>query len=35
LFSHRSGAQRTARVRLASSLTAAALNGLFEHPANS
>jgi hypothetical protein len=29
----RSEAQRTARVRLASSLAAAALDGLFEHPA--
>jgi hypothetical protein len=33
LFSHRSETRRTARVRLASSLAAAALNGLFEHPA--
>jgi hypothetical protein len=33
LFSHRSEAQRTARVRVASSLAAAALDGLFEHPA--
>jgi hypothetical protein len=33
LFSHRSETQRTARVRLASSLAAAALDSLFEHPA--
>jgi hypothetical protein len=33
LFSHRSEAQRTARVRVASSLAAAALDGLFKHPA--
>jgi hypothetical protein len=35
LFSHHSETQRTARVRLASSLAAAALDGLFEHPAGS
>jgi hypothetical protein len=34
-FSHRSGAQRTPRVRLASSLAAALLDGLFEQPAAS
>jgi hypothetical protein len=32
LFSHRSETQRTARVRLASSLAAAALDSHFEHP---
>ena len=32
MFSHRSETQRTARVRLASSLAEAALNGLFERP---
>jgi hypothetical protein len=31
-FSHRSEAHRTARVRFASSLTAALLDGLFAHP---
>ena len=33
LFSRHSEAQRTSNVRLASSLAAAALDGLFEHPA--
>lgn len=33
MFSFRSRAQRTANVRLALSLTAAALDGLFDHPA--
>ena len=31
-FSHHSEAHRTARVRFASSLTAALLDGLFAHP---
>jgi len=32
-FSHPSDPQHTARVRLGSSLAAALLDGLFEHPA--
>jgi len=32
LFSHRSASRRTQKVRIETSLAAAALDGLFEHP---